>query len=150
MKKMTLIEVLFVALAFVGLVGTGVQLPAYFKGDFFAGNLEFWKDTVATPSGTFLLVDIFVFGAVVLTWMFGECRRLRLGPGWAWAYFFGSALIGISFAMPLFFAHRQWRLRQQLPDQVATPAGADFIAIVFLLACVAVAAAYSLSHQPGA
>ena len=148
MKQITWTELLFIALAFVGLVGTGVQLPAYFSGSFLDGNVRFWKETVATPASTFLVVDIFVFGAVVLTWMFGECRRLGLSAGWAWAYFLGSVLIGISFAMPLFFAHRQRRLRQQLPDQVGTPAGADLIAIAFLLASVAVAAAYSLGHRP--
>jgi hypothetical protein len=140
------VEWLYAGLALVGLFGTGAQVLGYFDAGFIGANLAFWKDTVATPASTFIVVDILVLAAAVFVWMFGECRRLGLRG--AWAYFLASTFIGISFALPLFLAHRQRALRLR-GETGATPAGADWIAVAMALAAALSAAAYSLSHLPG-
>ena len=53
--------------------------------------------------------------------MLAECRRIGLSARWAWGYFLVSLFVAISFAMPLFFAHRHRRLRMQHPEQAALP-----------------------------
>jgi len=141
-------EVLYLVLAVVGLVGTNAQLPAYLPEGFVAGTLHFWKDSLVTPAGVFLVVDLFVLGTAVFVWMFGECRRLGIAPWMAWVYLLGSLLIGISCFVPLFMAHRQRRLRALHPEQQVNAAGSDFIGIALALALVAAAFAYSLCHIP--
>ncbi|TJY60021.1 DUF2834 domain-containing protein [Sinimarinibacterium sp. CAU 1509] len=140
------VEWLYAGLALVGLFGTGVQVLGYFDAGFIDANLAFWKDTVATPASTFIVVDILVLAAAVFVWMFGECRRLGLSG--AWAYFLASVFIGISFAFPLFLAHRQRTLRLR-SERGGLPAGADWIALALAVIAALVAAAYSLGHQPG-
>jgi len=141
-------EFLYIALAVLGLAATNVQLAAYLKLGYVAANVQFWKETAATPASTFILVDIFVLATAVLTWMFGECRRLGIAARWAWVYFLGSSLIGISCFFPLFLAHRHRRLRLNHPDQQAVPGGADFIAVAMLIVSTAYVALYSFSHIP--
>lgn len=149
-SKTSWIEILFVGLALVGLLGANVQLGPYLKaGSIIDGNVLFWKETVATAASTFIVVDIFVLSAAVLIWMLGECRRIGLSARWAWGYFLVSLFVAVSFAMPLFFAHRHRRLRLQHPEQAAVPAGADLLGVAVLVALVAAAAIYSFTHIPG-
>ena len=143
------LEGLFIILAFAGLAGTWAQIGPYLAMDPFQANVQFWRDTLVNPASTFIVVDIFVLGAAVLIWMFAECRRLGIRPAHAWVYFLGSALIGISFFVPLFLAHRQRRLRQKHASQAA-PAATDFIGVAVLLCVVASMVGYSLSHMPAA
>lgn len=138
------LEFLFYVLAAAGLIGTNVQIPAYFQADFLAANVAFWKDTVTTPAATFILVDIFVLGAAVLAWMFAEGRRLGIRAGWIWAYFLGSAFIGISFAFPLFLAHRERRVRSAFADQAASLQGADWLGVAITAVLALWVVAYSL------
>jgi len=139
-------ESIFIGLGVLGLVGTWAQAFGYLEHGFVAGNLQFWRETVATPASTFITVDILVLAAALFLWMFAEGRRLGIGSAWLWAYFLGSTLIGISFAVPLFLAHRHRRMRLHLPAEAGTPAGADWIAIAIALLIAAVAVAYSLLH----
>jgi hypothetical protein len=140
---------LYIALAIVGLVGSWAQVGGYLSQGFLAGNIAFWKDTVTTPASTFLTVDIFVLAAALFTWMFGEGRRLDIGAGWLWAYFLGSVFIAISFAFPLFMAHRQKAIRAKFPEQDVGPGGSGIGAVLFAVASALGAAAYSLTHMPG-
>ena len=142
------LEVLFVLLAFLGLIGTNAQLPAYLHLGPIGGTIQFWTEALSSPAGIFLVADILVLGAAVLVWMFGECRRLGIAAGWAWVYLVGSLLIGISFFVPLFMAHRQRRIRTRLPDQQSSPAGSDFLGVALALALVAASVAYSLANIP--
>lgn len=141
-------EGLFILLAIVAFAGTSVQLTAYLGYGLVGANINFWKETFATPASTFIVVDIFVLGAAVLIWMFGECRRLGIAAGWAWLYFLGSAFVGISIFVPLFLAHRQRRLRKRNPDQASAPAGSDFLGVAFLLLSVVAVVYYSFMHPP--
>jgi hypothetical protein len=54
--------------------------------------------------------------------------------------------IGISFAIPVFLAHRQRRIRLQRPAELAEPAGSDWLGIAIGVGMALVAVAYSLSH----
>ncbi len=139
---------LYIAIALVAFVGTTAQVMAYLGYGPVQGTINFWKETTPTPAATFLLVDIFAFGAAVLIWMFAECRRLGIHQGWAWLYFLGSAFVGISVFVPLFLAHRHRRIRAQHPVQDGAIGGADFIALAIVLASLGVAVCYSLTHLP--
>ncbi|WP_162932610.1 DUF2834 domain-containing protein [Solimonas sp. K1W22B-7] len=142
------LEILFVLLAILGLIGTSAQLPAYLHLGPVNGTIQFWTEALSSPASMFLAVDILMLGAVVLVWMFGECRRLGIAAGWAWVYFAGSLLIGISFFVPLFMAHRQRCIRIRLPDQQSSPVGSDFLAVAIALAAAVASSAYSLTHIP--
>lgn len=141
-------EKLYIALGIAGLIGTWAQVLGYLELGFLAGNIQFWKETVATPASTFIVVDIFVLAAAIFVMMFAEGRRLGIGAGWLWGYFLGSTLIGISCFVPLFLAHRERAMRAAQPPQVAAPAGADFAALLPAIALALGAVAYSLTHIP--
>jgi len=140
-------ELLYVLLGILGLVGTWAQVSGYLEQGFLTGNVLFWKDAVATPAGTFITVDVLVLAAALVVWMFGEGRRLGIGPGWLWAYFLGSLLIGISFAVPLFLAHRQRRIRLHHLAEPSFPAGVDWVAVSLAVLIALVAVAWSLRHR---
>ena len=141
------IEVLFVGLAFLGLAGTWAQGFGYLELGVVAGNVQFWKEAFGNPASTFIAVDILVLAAAVFVWMFGEARRLGIGAGWIWAYYLTSLFIGISFAVPLFLAHRHRRVRLNRPTEQGAPGGSDWIAIGVAIVIAIAAAGYSLSRM---
>jgi len=57
-----------------------------------------------------------------------------------------SLFVAVSFAVPVFLAHRQSRIRLQRPAELAEPAGSDWLGIAIGVAMALVAVAYSLSH----
>jgi hypothetical protein len=144
----TRVELLLIALGLVGLVGTWAQGLHYLGHGLLAGNVLFWQEAVATPASTFLTVDILVLAAAVFVLMFAEGRRLGMGAGLLWACFFASLFVGISFAVPVFLALRQRRIRLTRPAEIAEPAGTDWIAIAIAMLIALVAAGYSLRHIP--
>ena len=141
-------ELLLVALGVLGLVGTWAQGFHYLANGLVAGNVLFWQETVATPASTFLVVDILVLAAAVFVLMFAEGRRLGIAAGWLWAYFLLGLFVAVSFAVPVFLAHRQRRIRLQRPAEATEPVGSDWIAIGIAVAIVAVSVGYSLRHIP--
>jgi len=141
-------ELLLIALGVLGLVGSWAQGFHYLAHGLVAGNVLFWRETVATPASTFLTVDILVLAAGTFVLMFAEGRRLGIAAGWLWAYFLASLFVAVSFAVPVFLAHRQRRIRLQRPAEASEPAGSDWIAIGIAVAIVLVAVGYSLSHIP--
>ena len=147
-RRFTVTELLLVALGVLGLVGTWAQGLHYLGDGLVAGNVLFWKETVATPASTFLVVDILVLAAGVFVLMFAEGRRLGIGAGWLWTYFLLSLFVAVSFAVPVFLAHRQRRIRLQRPGEAGEPGGSDWIAIGIAVAIVLVAVGYSLRHVP--
>jgi hypothetical protein len=146
--RFTTTELLLVALGLLGLVGTWAQGFSYLAHGFIPGNVLFWKETVATPASTFLVVDILVLAAGVFVLMFAEGRRLGIGAGWLWTYFLLSLFVAVSFAVPVFLAHRQRRIRLQRPGEAGEPGGSDWIAIGIAVVIVLVAVGYSLRHIP--
>lgn len=141
-------ELLLIGLGVLGLVGTWAQGFSYLAHGLVAGNVLFWKETVATPASTFLVVDILVLAAGVFVLMFAEGRRLGIAAGWLWVYFLLSLFVAVSFAVPVFLAHRQRRIRLQRPAESVGPAGSDWIAIGIAVAIVVVSVGYSLRHIP--
>ena len=146
--RFTSTELLLVALGVIGLVGTWAQGFHYLAHGLVAGNVLFWQETVATPASTFLVVDILVLAAAVFVLMFAEGRRVGIGTGWLWTYFLLSLFVAVSFAVPVFLAHRQRRIRLQRPAEPVGPAGSDWIAIGIAVAIVVVSVGYSLRHIP--
>jgi len=146
--RSTSTELLLVALGVIGLVGTWAQGFHYLAHGLVAGNVLFWQETVATPASTFLVVDILVLAAAVFVLMFAEGRRVGIGTGWLWTYFLLSLFVAVSFAVPVFLAHRQRRIRLQRPAEAVEPAGSDWIAIGIAVAIVVVSVGYSLRHIP--
>lgn len=144
MKRYSGIELLLVLLGIVGLVGTWAQGLGYLEHGLVGGNVLFWKEAVATPASTFLVVDMVVLAAAVFILMFAEGRRLGIGAGWLWTYFLVSLFVAISFAVPVFLAHRQRRIRLTRPAEASQPAGSDWIAIGIAVLIVLVAVSYSL------
>ena len=141
-------ELLLIGLGVLGLVGTWAQGFHYLSHGLVAGNVLFWRETVATPASTFLVVDILVLAAGVFVLMFAEGRRLGIAAGWLWVYFLLSLFVAVSFAVPVFLAHRQRRIRLQRPAESAQPVGFDWIAIGIAVAIVVVSVGYSLRHIP--
>jgi hypothetical protein len=141
-------EILLIALGILGLAGTWAQVFDYLSLGLLPGNVQFWKETVATPASTFITVDVLVLAAALFVWMFGEGRRLGIGVGWLWGYFFASLLVAISFALPLFLAHRHRYVRLHRPGEIGAPAGADWIAISVAVLIALAAAGFSLRHVP--
>jgi hypothetical protein len=92
------------------------------------------------------VVDMIVLAAAVFVLMFAEGRRLGIGAGWLWGYFLLSLFVAISFAIPVFLAHRQRRIRLTRPAEAGQPTGSDWIAIGIAVVMVLVAAGYSLGH----
>jgi Terpene cyclase DEP1 len=146
--RFTSTELLLVALGVIGLVGTWAQGFHYLAHGLVAGNVLFWQETVATPASTFLVVDILVLAAAMFVLMFAEGRRVGIGTGWLWTYFLLSLFVAVSFAVPVFLAHRQRRIRLQRPAEAVAPAGSDWIAIGIAVAIVVVSVGYSLWHIP--
>ena len=148
MPRFTGTELLLIALGVAGLVGTWAQGFHYLAHGLVAGNVLFWQETVATPASTFLVVDILVLAAATFVLMFAEGRRLGIAAGWLWAYFLASLFVAVSFAVPVFLAHRQRRIRLIRPAEAAGPARSDWIAIGIAVVIVAVSVGYSLRHIP--
>ena len=146
--RFTATELLLIVLGVLGLVGTWAQGFHYLAHGLVAGNVLFWQETVATPASTFLVVDILVLAAGTFVLMFAEGRRLGIAAAWLWAYFLASLFIAVSFAVPVFLAHRQRRIRLQRPAEAVEPAGSDWIAIGIAVAIVVVSVGYSLRHIP--
>ena len=141
-------EWLLIAIGVLGLVGAWAQGFHYLAHGLVAGNVLFWRDAVATPASTFLTVDILALAAGVFVLMFAEGRRLGLAAGWLWAYFLASLFVAVSFAVPVFLAHRQRRIRLQRPAEAGEPAGSDWLAIGIAVAIVMVSVGYSVRHIP--
>lgn len=146
--RLTTTEALLVALGLLGLIGTWAQGFYYLGHGLVAGNVLFWQETVATPASTFLVVDVLVLAAAVFVLMFAEGRRLGIGAGWLWTYFLLSLFVAVSFAVPVFLAHRQRRIRLTRPTESGEPTGSDWVAVGIAVVIVLVAVGYSLRHIP--
>lgn len=146
-RLVTTTEALLLLLGMVGLVGTWAQVSGYLEHGFLAGTVLFWRETVATPASTFVTVDVLVLATAVFVWMFAEGRRLGIKAAWLWGYFLVSVLIAVSFALPVFLAHRQRRVRLARPAEAGEPAGTDWIAIAVAVVMATVILIYSLGHR---
>ena len=141
-------ELLLIVVGVLGLVGAWAQGFHYLAQGLVGGNVLFWQEAVATPASTFLTVDVLALAAGTFVLMFAEGRRLGIGAGWLWVYFLLSLFVAVSFAVPVFLAHRQRRIRLQRPAEAGEPEGSDWIAIGIGIVIVLVAVGHSLRHIP--
>ena len=112
-RARSLLCVLYAAIAVLAFVGTWSQNAAYVHpGDGLAGfalaTARFWPDTLRTPAGVSITVDIGLFFLAAAIWMVLEARRL--GIRFVWLYVVGGFLIAISVTFPLFLIARERRL----------------------------------------
>lgn len=112
-RSRRLLCVVYAAIALLAFVGTWSQNVAYVQpGDGLAGfalaTARFWPDTLKTPAGVSITVDIGLFFLAAAIWMVLEARRL--GIGLVWLYIVGGFLIAISVTFPLFLIARERRL----------------------------------------
>lgn len=129
----------YVGVGFIALVLTWLHLTPYLSSGFFRGTLLFWRDALfeANAASKFLTVDILLLGAVVLVWMIIEARKRNI-PG-IWLYVPVSLFIGISFAVPVFLAHREWLILKSgegaddVDNYVELPLSAVLLIVVIFL-----------------
>lgn len=140
------VERLYVGMALAGLVGTWLQAFDYLEAGPVGGNVEFWRDTLANPASVFLLVDVFVVGGALLVLMFAEARRVGIPTGWVWGYLALTLVVAAGFAIPLFLAHRERRLR--LAGDQVLPRGTGLAGVGFAVVAAVGAVAVSAAHLP--
>jgi len=135
----------YLAIALLALIATWHQNLVYFGGNFWAENVQFWKDTLATHAAVSITADLFLLGLVVVIWMVAEARRL--GIAFVWIYVVLSAVVAISVAVPLFLVARERRLHALRPEGDAVTLGrGDLIGIgLFALPCL-ILSLWSLFH----
>jgi hypothetical protein len=121
--------VLYALIGLVALAGTWGNvlgmLPQY---GFWGGTLKFWQDVLVNESSRFITVDILFLALAVTLWMLLEGRRLNLR--FVWVYVLLGFFVGISFAVPMFFIHRQTRLAATEPGPAGRLAGVDLVLLL--------------------
>lgn len=105
--------VAYAAIALLALIGTWSHNVAYFHpGDGLAGfalaTARYWPDTLTTPAGVSITVDIGLFLLAAAVLMVLEARRL--GIRFVWLYVVLGLLVAISVTLPLFLIARERRL----------------------------------------
>jgi hypothetical protein len=125
----------YALIGIAALLGTWANvLGSVQESGFWAGTVNFWRDTLINGSSRFITVDILFLGLTVVVWMVLEARRLAI-PG-VWVYVVLGLLIAISLTVPLFMIHREIKLAGREPDAPAgslRPADAGGIGVLALL-----------------
>jgi hypothetical protein len=114
--KLTAMQILYAALAAVGLVATwyfNLRFMAESGGSF--SVVEFTRAGYANSASSSLSNDLLVGCAAFLVWSYAEARRLAMRRWWVWPVLtFG---IAFAFAFPLFLFARERRLQALAPQR---------------------------------
>jgi hypothetical protein len=102
-----------VLVAVCALICTWAHNLAYLSMGVLAGNIAFWRETLANPASRSITVDIFFLTLAIFVWMFLEARRLDIGRPWIYVVF--GLLIAVSVTIPLFLARRERALAALQP-----------------------------------
>ena len=94
----------YIALAIIGLVGTGAANIAGIGGP---NPFAAW---FATPANTSLAIDLLVAASAASIFIIVEGRRV--GVKWPWLYVVASFVTAVAFTFPLFLAMRERQLRK--------------------------------------
>ena len=94
----------YVALAVIGLIGTGAANVAGIGGP---NPFALW---FATPANTSLAIDLLVAASAASIFIIIEGRRV--GVRWPWLYVVASFVTAVAFTFPLFLAMRERQLRK--------------------------------------
>lgn len=125
-KSLTIVYAAVAALALIGTWSNNLQL---LQAGLYNANVQFWRDTLATPVSRSITVDIFWFGLPVIVWMVFEARKLKMRG--VWLYVIGGFLVAISVTTPLFLIHRDRILSRTEPNAGELHVG-DIVGLVLL------------------
>ena len=123
--------------ALLALVATWGQNLSYFRAEdgilrgFVLATGRFWPDTLTTPAGVSITVDLGLFLLAAAVLMVIEARRLQIR--FVWLYVILGLLIAISVTFPLFLIARERRLaaRGEAPGNIGLTQG-DVIGLALL------------------
>jgi len=116
-RSRQLLCIVYGAIALLALVATWSQNLSYFRAEdgivrgFVLATARFWPDTLTTPAGVSITVDLGLFFLAAAVFMVLEARRL--GIRFVWLYVILGFLVAISVTFPLFLIAREWRLAGQ-------------------------------------
>jgi hypothetical protein len=115
------LSIVYGLIAALGLVTTWIHNAHYLPLGLIAGNVQFWRDTLATPAAASVAIDLFCVGFAVVLWMLLEARRI--GLRFVWLYVLMGFTIALSVAVALFMMRRE-----QLLAARSEPAGPGWTA----------------------
>jgi Terpene cyclase DEP1 len=113
-RSRQLLCIVYGAIALLALIATWSQNLSYFRSEdglvrgFVLATARFWPDTLTTPAGVSITVDLGFFFLAAAVFMVIEARRL--GIRFVWLYVILGLLVAISVTFPLFLIARERRL----------------------------------------
>jgi hypothetical protein len=105
---------LYGLIAALGLIATWLHNIPYLKLGFLPGNVQFWKDTLATQASASVSIDLFCVGLALVLWMLLEARRI--GLKFVWVYVLMGFVVALSVAVALFLLRRELMLAARNED----------------------------------
>jgi hypothetical protein len=116
------------AIAVLALVTTWIHNFFYLQLGFVAGNLAFWRETLATHASASVAIDLFCVGMAVVVWMLFEARRI--GLRFVWLYVFAGFTVALSVAVAMFLCRREFLLAARQESGGPGVTGADVAGLV--------------------
>jgi hypothetical protein len=122
-RSRQLLCIVYGATAPLALIATWSQNLSYFRPEdglvrgFVLATARFWPDTLTTPAGVSVTVDLGLFFLAAAVFMVLEARRL--GVRFVWLYVILGFLVAISVTFPLFLIARERRLATQADVELA-------------------------------
>jgi Protein of unknown function DUF2834 len=122
-RSRQLLCIVYGAIALLALIATWSQNLSYFRPEdglvrgFVLATARFWPDTLTTPAGVSVTVDLGLFFLAAAVFMVLEARRL--GIRFVWLYVILGFLVAISVTFPLFLIARERRLATQADVELA-------------------------------
>ena len=146
-RSRQLLCIVYGTIALLALVATWSQNLSYFRPEeglvrgFVLATARFWPDTLTTPAGVSITVDLGLFFLAAAVFMVLEARRL--GIRFVWLYVILGLLVAISVTFPLFLIARERRLAAQGDVELA---GGDRIGLWAVGAAAALFAVWTLGR----
>jgi len=147
-RSRQLLCIVYGAIALLALVATWSQNLSYFRAEdglvrgFVLATARFWPDTLTTPAGVSITVDLGLFFLAAAVFMVLEARRL--GIRFVWLYVILGLLVAISVTFPLFLIARERRLAAQADVELA---GGDRIGLWAVGVATALFAVWTLGRR---
>jgi Terpene cyclase DEP1 len=146
-RSRQLLCIVYGAIALLALIATWSQNLSYFRPEdglvrgFVLATARFWPDTLTTPAGVSVTVDLGLFFLAAAVFMVLEARRL--GIRFVWLYVILGFLVAISVTFPLFLIARERRLATQADVELA---GGDRIGLWAFGAAMALFSLWTLGR----
>lgn len=110
--KFTFIELLFLALALIGLVATWYYNILFYLEVDDTSISNFFALTKTTLPAKSINADIAVVAIAFMVWMIYEARKLKMGHWWIFIPL--TFLIALAFSFPLFLFFRERKIRKSV------------------------------------